>query len=127
MTAEQAAAELAAAPSARPARAGGLCDDVPLARAEALLRMDPGVLEGAIDRSTLAPTDTASPVAVPVFLLAADFMGSAFAAHHAERLAISHPDVEIVRVPGAGHGIHDEREHRGDYVEALARFLTAHA
>ena len=122
MTTEQAAAELAAAPAA-----AAQCDDVPLARAEALLRMDPGVLEGAIDRSTLAPTDTASPVSVPVFLLAADFMGSAFAAHHAERLAISHPDVEVVRVPGAGHGIHDEREHRGDYVAALARFLTAHA
>ena len=66
---------------------------------------------GAIDASTLAPTDTASPVSVPVFLLAADFAGSALAAHHAQRLAISHPDVEIVRVPGAGHGIHDEREH----------------
>ena len=100
---------------------------MPLARAEALLRMDPGVLEGAIDRSTLAPTDTVSPVSVPVFLLAADFMGSALAAHHAERLAITHPDVEIVRVPGAGHGIHDEREHRGEYVEALSRFLAAHA
>ena len=88
MTAEQAAAELAAAPDLRAA----LCDDVPLARAEALLRMDPGVLEGAIDRSTLAPTDTASPVSVPVFLLAADdVMGSAFAARHAERLAITPP------------------------------------
>jgi esterase len=122
VSAQDAAAELAAGPTA-----GALCDDTPPARAEALLRMDPGVLDGAIDRSTLAPTDTASPVAVPVFLLAADFMGSAFAAHHAERLAISHPDVEIVRVPGAGHGIHDEREHRGAYLEALARFLAAHA
>jgi pimeloyl-ACP methyl ester carboxylesterase len=122
LTAEQAAAELAAAPGA-----AALCDDVPPARAEALLRMDPGVLEGAIDRSTLAPTDTVSPVSVPVFLLAADYMGSALAAHHAERLAITHPDVEIVRVPGAGHGIHDEREHRRDYVEALSRFLAAHA
>ena len=95
------------------------------ARAEALLQMDPGVLEGAADRSTLAPTDTTSPVAVPVFVLAADDeMGSAFPTRHAERLAISHPDVEIVRVAGAGHGIHDERDHRGDYVDALARFLS---
>jgi pimeloyl-ACP methyl ester carboxylesterase len=122
MTAEQAGAELAGAPTS-----AALCDDAPLARAEALLRMDPGVLEGAIDGSTLAPTDTVSPVSVPVFLLAADLMGSAFAAQHAERLAITHPDVEIVRVPGAGHGIHDEREHRGDYVAALARFLATHA
>jgi esterase len=122
-TAQEAAAELAAGPTA-----GALCEDTPLARAEALLRMDPGVLEGAIDRSTLAPTDTASPVAVPVFVLAADdAMGSAFPTRHGERLMSTHPDVEIARVAGAGHGIHDEREHRADYVDALARFLATHA
>jgi pimeloyl-ACP methyl ester carboxylesterase len=129
--ADAAAAELAAAPFG-PDRsrtsAEGLSDDVPAARAEALLQMDPGVLEGAADRSTLAPTDTTSPVSVPVYVLAADDeRGSAFPTRHAERLAISHPDVEIARVAGAGHGIHDERAHRGDYVAALARFLATHA
>jgi esterase len=122
-SADAAAAEMAAAPTA-----AALCDDAPPSRAEALMAMDPGVLEGAIDRSTLAPTDTTSPVDVPVFLLAADdAMGSAFPTRHAERLAITHPDVEIVRVPGAGHAIHDGREHRAAYVEALARFLATHA
>ena len=62
--ADAAAAQLAAAPFG-PDRsrtsAEGLGDDVPAARAEALLQMDPGVLEGAADRSTLAPTDTTSP------------------------------------------------------------------
>lgn len=129
--ADAAAAQLAAASfgadRSRTA-AEGLADDVPAARAEAMLAMDPGVLEGAADRSTLAPTDTTSPVSVPVFVLAADDAeGSAFPTRHAERLAISHPDVEIVRVAGAGHGIHDEREHRADYVEALARFLATYA
>ena len=123
LTAEQAAAELGAAPTA-----AGLCDDTPLARAEALLRMDPGVLEGAIDRSTLAPTDTTSPVTVPVFVLAADdAMGSAFPTRHAERMAETHPAVDIVRVPGAGHAIHDGRDHRDEYVAQLARFLATHA
>jgi pimeloyl-ACP methyl ester carboxylesterase len=123
LTAEQAAAEVAAAPTA-----AGLCDDTPRARAEALLRMDPGVLEGAIDRSTLAPTDTASPVTVPVFVLGADdAMGSAFPTRHGERLKRTHPTVEIARVAGAGHAIHDGREHRDAYVEALARFLATHA
>ena len=131
VSAEAAAAELAAAPFG-PDRsrtsAEGLCDDVPAARAEALLQMDPGVLEGAADRSTLAPTDTTSPVSVPVFVLAADDdKGAAFPTRHAERLAISHPDVKIVRVAGAGHGIHDERDHRADYVDVLARFLATHA
>jgi pimeloyl-ACP methyl ester carboxylesterase len=129
--ADAAAAQLSAAPFG-PDRARtvaeALCNDVSPARAEALLQMDPGVLEGAADRSTLAPTDTTSPVPVPVFVLAADDeRGSAFPTRHAERLAISHPDVQIARVPGAGHGIHDERDHRADYVDALARFLAAHA
>jgi pimeloyl-ACP methyl ester carboxylesterase len=131
VSAGEAAAQLAAAPFG-PDRARtsaeGLSDDVPGARAEALLQMDPGVLEGAADRSTLAPTDTTSPVSVPIFVLAADdAKGAAFPTRHAERLAISHPDVEIVRVAGAGHSIHDERDHRGDYVAALARFLATHA
>ena len=129
--ADAAAAQLAAAPfgSDRSRTAAeGLSDDVPAARAEALLQMDPGVLEGAADRSTLAPTDTTSPVLVPVFVLAADDeKGAAFPTRHGERLAISHPDVEIARVAGAGHGIHDERDHRGDYVAALSRFLATHA
>ena len=129
--AETAARQLAAAPFG-PDRsrtsADGLGDDVPAARAEALLQMDPGVLEGAADRSTLASTDTTSPVSVPVFVLAADDeKGAVFSTRHAERLAISHPDVEIARVTGAGHGIHDERDRRGAYVAALARFLAMHA
>jgi pimeloyl-ACP methyl ester carboxylesterase len=131
VTAGAAAAQLAAAPFG-PDRsrtsADGLCDDVPAAWAEALLHMDPGVLEGATDRSTLALTDTTAPVSVPVLVLAADDeKGALFPTRHAERLAISHPDVEIVRIAGAGHGIHDERDHRADYVAALAGFLATHA
>jgi pimeloyl-ACP methyl ester carboxylesterase len=102
--------------------------DAIAARAEAQLAMDPGVLDQAADRSTLADTDTSSPVTVPVTLLAADVdRGSAFPDRHAERLAQSHPEVEIVRVPGAGHGIHEERAHRGDYVRHLAAFLDRYA
>jgi pimeloyl-ACP methyl ester carboxylesterase len=94
------------------------------ARAEAYLLMDPGVLEQAADRSTLAPTDTTAPVAVPVLVLGADdTMGSAFPARHEQRLAASHPDVEVTRVAGAGHGIHEERAHRADYVDRVAAFL----
>ena len=129
--ADAAAAQLAAAPFGSDrsrTSAEGLSDDVPAARAEAWLQMDPGVLEGAADRSTLAPTDTTSPVSVPVFVLGADDeKGAAFPTRHAERLAISHPDVQIARVAGAGHMIHDERDHRGAYVAALSRFLAAHA
>jgi pimeloyl-ACP methyl ester carboxylesterase len=122
-------AQLAQAPLG-PERTMGsvMAPDAIAARAQALLLMDPGVLDQASDRSTLADTDTSSPVAVPVVLLAADdAMGSAFPSRHEARLAESHPDVEVTRVPGAGHGIHDEREFRPAYVRHLAAFLDRHA
>lgn len=118
---DEVAAELAAAPGGADS-----CDDVHPAFAYALLAMDPGVLEQAADASTLAVTDTASPVSVPLFLLAADEALSAFPSRHAERLAQTHPAVEVVRVSGAPHGIHNSRAHRAAYVEQLARFLDAH-
>jgi pimeloyl-ACP methyl ester carboxylesterase len=101
--------------------------DAILARAEAHLRMDPAVLTGALDRSTLGPTDTDAPVEVPAFLLAADDAKAAFPIRHEQRMAASHPDVEVVRLEGASHGIHDELAHRDAYLEHLARFLDAHA
>jgi pimeloyl-ACP methyl ester carboxylesterase len=126
---EAVAAQLAPAPLG-PQRTMGdvMAQDAIAARAEALLLMDAGVLDQAADRSTLADTDTSSPVSVPVLVLGADdAMGSAFPAPHADRLSQSHPDVEIVRVSGAGHGIHDEREFRAAYARHLAEFLDRHA
>jgi hypothetical protein len=102
-------------------------DDSHGSRAHALLAMDPGVLEQAYDRSTLAETDTLSPVDVPVFLLAADDGIGAFPARHAARLGRTHPHVEIVRLDGAPHAIHDSRAFRAAYESHLARFLAAHA
>jgi pimeloyl-ACP methyl ester carboxylesterase len=96
--------------------------------AESLLSMDPEVLTGAADRSTLAATDVASPVEVPVVILAADdARGAAFPAAHERRLAETHPAVEVVRVRGAGHRIHAERAGRATYVAHLAEFLRRHA
>ena len=128
-TIEAVAAQLAPAPLG-PERTMGdvMTEDAIAARAEALLLMDPGVLDQAADRSTLADTDTSSPVSVPVLVLGADdSMGSAFPARHADRLSKSHPDVEVARVSGAGHGIHDERAFRAAYVRHLAAFLDRHA
>ncbi|HMI71485.1 MAG TPA: alpha/beta hydrolase [Solirubrobacteraceae bacterium] len=127
-TIDSVAAQLAPAPLG-PGRTMGdvMTEDAIAARAEALLLMDPGVLDQAIDRSTLADTDTSSPVAVPMLVLAADDAMAAFPARHEERLARSHPDIDTMRVPGAGHGIHDEREFRAAYVRHLAAFLDRHA
>jgi pimeloyl-ACP methyl ester carboxylesterase len=116
------AAQIAAGPMGP-----GSTDDSHRSRAHALLAMDPGVLEQACDRSTLAETDMLSPVRVPVFVLAADDAIGAFPIRHAERLARTHPHVEIVRLDGAPHPIHDSRGFRGPYVEHLTRFLAAYA
>ena len=95
------------------------------ARAYALLHLDPTVLDTVIDGTLLAATDTVSPVSVPVRVLAADdALGAAFAARHEERLAASHPAVEVVRLAGAGHSIHDERAHRSDYLEQVEAFIA---
>ena len=88
--------------------------------------MDPDVLTMAADRRTLGETDVASPVGVPVLLLAAGVQ-PAFKPEHEQRLAKTHPGVKVVRVAGAGHGIHGEKAHRADYVEQLAAFLDEHA
>jgi pimeloyl-ACP methyl ester carboxylesterase len=127
-TAEAVAAQLAPTPLG-PGRTMGdvMHEDAIAGRAEAQLLMDPGVLDQAADRSTLADTDTSSPVSVPVLVLAADDALSAFPVRHEQRLAHSHPEIDITRIPGAGHGIHEEREFRAAYVRHLAAFLDRHA
>jgi pimeloyl-ACP methyl ester carboxylesterase len=105
-----------------------LHDDAITAMADAQLRMDPEVLTGAADGSTLAGMDTTAPVGVPVTILAADDAeGAAFPSAHARRLAETHPAVEVVPVAGCGHLIHDERRFRATYAEHLAKFLRRHA
>jgi pimeloyl-ACP methyl ester carboxylesterase len=123
---EAAAARLAAAPM-RDATMGDLMmADGLLARAHAHLVMDPEVLTMAADNTTLGETDVEAPVGVPVLVLAAG-VEPAFTVAHEERMKATHPDVEVVRVAGAGHGIHDEKAHRAEYVEALGAFLAQHA
>jgi pimeloyl-ACP methyl ester carboxylesterase len=127
LTPEQAAERLAAAPM-RPGQTTGelMVADGILARAKAQLAMDPEVLTRAADGTTLAGTDLTSPVTVPVLLLAASVQ-PAFKPEHEERLAATHPEVRVVRVEDAGHGIHDEIAHRPTYVTQLAAFLDEHA
>jgi pimeloyl-ACP methyl ester carboxylesterase len=124
---EEAAAKLAAAPMGPDVTMGDVMHaDGLLARAKAQLAMDPEVLTSAADNTTLAPTDLTSPVEVPVLILAATVQ-PAFKPEHEERLAATHPDVEVIRVEGAGHGIHDEIANRAAYAEHLAAFLRRHA
>lgn len=113
------AARIAAAP-------GGelLCDGGPECRAYALLSMDMGVLDATIDNTIIGDADVQAPVGVPVLVLAGDeAAGGAFPTRHVQRLAASHPEVEVVVVPGASHLIHHEERPREAYRRELAAFV----
>jgi pimeloyl-ACP methyl ester carboxylesterase len=117
-------ARLAAMPFQAARAADVLHDDALIARAHALLQLDLEVLDRTLDGSLLAGTDTTSPVTVPVFILASDPELSAFPPDHEARLKTTHPDVEVVRLAGASHSIHDERAHRDEYARRLDAFLS---
>jgi pimeloyl-ACP methyl ester carboxylesterase len=104
----------------------GSFPDAVAARAYSLLHLDVAVLDPVIDGSLLAGTDVESPVNVPVRILAAE-LDPAFAAEHEARLAVSHPDVTVERIAGAGHLIHDAKASRARYLDEVERFLTAQA
>jgi pimeloyl-ACP methyl ester carboxylesterase len=105
-----------------------MTDDAVAAMGFANRRMDIGVVDGAIDGSTLAAADTEAPVSPPVVVIAADDeVGAAFSTEHEARLARTHPAIDVIRVPGTGHGIHDERRFRDVFAGHLQRFLEVHA
>lgn len=117
-----------AGPPGSPTFGEAVHDDAVAATAFARTRLDVGVIDGAIDGSTLAPLDTSAPVSPPLFILRADdAFGAAFTSERAARLQRGYPEVEIVDVPGAGHGIHSERRSRPAFVAHLTRFLHRHA
>jgi esterase len=120
-TPEQVSAELAAQTLPNGTVMGEFQTEEALAaRGYALVRLDLEVIDRIVDGSMLAGTDTSSPVAVPTCIVAADdAMGAAFPSAHEARLRASHPDVEVVRLPGASHTIHDQRSTRDAYVREL--------
>jgi pimeloyl-ACP methyl ester carboxylesterase len=91
-------------------------------------RLDIGVIDGAIDGSTLAAAQTQSPLSRPVVVIAADdAVGAAFTIADERRLAKSQPSVEVLRIAGSGHRIHDMQDHRAVFADHLRRFLDAFA
>lgn len=96
--------------------------DANAARAFAFLHLDPAVLDAVIDGSALAGVDIEAPMPVPALILAAG-VAPAFPVEHERRLAASHPGVEVRRVAGAAHSIHDELAHREEYLRTLRERL----
>lgn len=105
-----------------------LTADALQARGRAFAALDPAVIQAAADNTSLQDVDLTAPVRAPVLLLAADeAQGGVFARRHAERMAASHPGVEIGPVDGAGHQIAGSRRFRETYLAHLTRFLDEHA
>ncbi len=103
-----------------------LTDDAIAALAFGYHRLDIGVIDGAIDGSTLAPTDTRALVTPPVVIVAADdALGAAFSSDDALGLASRGQPAQVARIVASGHRIHQSRRHRAAYVEHVRRFLTA--
>ena len=64
----------------------------------------------------------------PVVIVAADATaGAAFSTEDAERLARRQPGVEVIRIAGSGHRIHDEHSIGAAFAEHLHRFLDVYA
>lgn len=128
--AEQIAAAMAAAPSM--SGQGTMGDEnTPEAMAStgvALTLVDPSVFDAVLDGSSLGQFDPEVPIPAPGVLLQPDQeLGGAFFADHAARLAAVSPNIEIVRMPGVGHLVHDSRTHRDRYLAELDRFLDRYA
>jgi len=101
-----------------------MTDDAIAALAFGYHRLDIGVIDGAIDGSTLAATDTDAPVTRPVVIVAADdALGAAFSSEDAVVLASRGQRVQVTRIEGSGHRIHQSRRHRATYLENLEEFL----
>lgn len=97
-----------------------------LSGARAMLAVDLEVVTACANGSTLEGIDIKSPVSVPVLLLAAD-VDPAFTKADERRLAKSHPEIEITRIPGSGHNMNDEIAFRPLFTSLLVDFLDRHA
>ena len=97
------------------------------ARAIELHRMDPAVLDPAIDGIILGGSDPDELLAqsrCPLHLLAAQAeFGGAMDAQDVLRFVAHAPRCTHTVLEGAGHGIHEERPM--EYVQALLQFLAA--
>lgn len=127
-------AEIAATMAATPSMSGqGLMGDevtpdALAATGTSLTQFDPTVFDPVLSGETLGGFDPAVPIPAPGVLLQPDReLGAAFFDDHAERLAAVSPNIEIVRLRGVGHLIHDSSTHRDQYLAELDRFLDKHA
>ena len=89
-----------------------------------LTRFDPSVFDSVLDGTALGDFDPDVPISSSGVLLQPDReLGAAFFDEHAVRLASVNPSIEVVRLRGVGHLVHDSLSHREQYLAELDRFL----
>ena len=126
---EVAAAELGETPMGPHSRFSDLMlrDSIHSLASSTMMR-DRGVTESAISREMLDGLDTRSPLHRPALLLAGgEAFGGAFTTAHEARLAVTHPDVPVVRLSRCGHGMQTWKSGREAYLTLLLGFLELHA
>lgn len=90
--------------------------------------LDTTVYDPVFNGEALGGYDVDRPIPVPGIVLQPDReLGAAFFDEHAAALAATSPAIEVVRIRGVGHLIHDSRTHRATYVDEVRRFLDTHA
>jgi pimeloyl-ACP methyl ester carboxylesterase len=101
-------------------------DDALAAMAEAMLQLDATVLDAAFDGSIAPVYDGTQPVPVPGIVLAGDpaLPDTVVREPELALLEANSPRVERRIVAGAGHLIHDSREHREQVLLAVRDLLA---
>jgi pimeloyl-ACP methyl ester carboxylesterase len=95
------------------------------ARCEMLRPWDPSTMQAAIDGVVWRTFDPVATFACPVTILQADpAFGGVFKPHDGPLVMATNPHADIVLVPGAAHGIHDQPTLPA-YLRELDRFLAS--
>lgn len=96
-------------------------------RAIELQRMDPAILDTAIDGTILGgrePDQLLAQIRCPIHLLAAQpELGGAMPTQDVQHFVVQVPHCSYAVLDGTGHGIHQERPDA--FVESLTRFVAA--
>lgn len=130
VTAEAIAAGMANAPSMSGQGTMGEenMPDALVATGIALSQLDASVFDPVISGQSVGGFDSSAPISAPGVLLHPDReLGAAFFDEHVARLAATSPSIEVIRMSGVGHLIHDSVTHRAAYLDELHRFLDKYA
>ncbi len=95
---------------------------------EGFATLDTAVYDPVFSGESLGEVDPTLPIDVPGVLLQPDRdKGAAFFDEHAAALVATSPRIEVVRITGVGHLIHDSRTQRGRYLAEVRRVLDTYA